>query len=87
MYGYAEVYSPSLFGSGSHPLLSKCDPFCALQAYLKVRLFRLFFWSRRRFFVFSLHGTGAGAAWFVGLLDTLGHGVVVLDSGQLTYLG
>ena len=50
--GYAEVCAPSLIGSGAHLLLAKCDPFCALQAYLKVRLLRLFLWSRCRFLIF-----------------------------------
>ena len=90
MCGYAEDRTLPLSGSGACPLLAKRDPFCALQACLKVRLFRLFTTSLLD--VGFLHGTGAGAAQFVGLLDDdvypkLGHSVVVLASGQLTYLG
>ena len=49
MCGYAEDRTPPLSGSGARPLLAKRDPFCALQACLKVRLFRLSRWSRCRF--------------------------------------
>ena len=49
--GYDEdcALSVSISGSGARPLLAKCDPFCALQACLKERLFRLSRWSRCRF--------------------------------------
>ena len=47
--GYIEDCTPPLSGSGARPLLAKRDPFCALQACLKVRLLRLSRWSRCRF--------------------------------------